>query len=240
MSRSLWKIINSWWLVFPFTIYLNWVAFLYIGVTARNRKWIIYGVLYAIPFIIYLVYTETGQNTSIRSGEPIDLEYEIILSSVWLIAVFSIVHAFFLRKEYLIRLEILKEVKKDELEKGVLQEISSNNEGQSKNNEEQNMRTDSNDFVTDFSSKSVSSRVDINNDPEDLLIELPGVSAILAKKTVQLRQAGVHFDSAEDFGQALNLKPHTVEKIKPYIVINPQKDVPVATRSQTKGRRIDI
>ena len=240
MSRRLWGLINSWWLVLPFTIYLNWLAFLYVGVTAKHRKWILYGVLYAIPFIFYLVYTQTGQNVSIINGQPISLEFEIILTAVWLIGIFSIVHAFLLRKEYLIRLEILKEVKKDKLEKKILQEVSLNNQEHSKNIEKQDMRTDSNEFVKDFPFKPVLSPVDINNDPENLLVELPGVSLILAKKAIQLRESGVYFNSAEDFGHALGLKPHTVEKIKPYIVINPQKDVQTATISQTKGRRIDI
>ncbi|MEL7671506.1 helix-hairpin-helix domain-containing protein [Methanobacterium sp.] len=240
MSRRLWGLINSWWLILPFTIYLNWLAFLYVGVTAKHRKWILYGVLYAIPFIFYLFYTLTGQDTSIVNGQPVSLEFEIILSAVWLIGIFSIVHAFSLRKEYLIRLEILKEVKIDELKKEIHQEISLNNPEHSKNIENQDTRTDTNEFVKDLPFKSVSSPVDINNDPEDFLVQLPGVSIILAKKTIQLRESGVYFDSAEEFGQALGIKPHTLEKIKPFIVINPQKDVSTITTSHTKGRRIDI
>ena len=88
MSRRLWGLINSWWLILPFTIYLNWLAFLYVGVTAKHRKWILYGVLYSIPFIFYQFYTLTGQDTSIVNGQPVSLEFEIILSAVWLIGIF--------------------------------------------------------------------------------------------------------------------------------------------------------
>lgn len=238
MSKRLWELINSWWLIFPFTIYLNWMAFLYIGVTARHRKWIFYGIMYAIPVILYQVFLETS--------EPISLRFEIILSAVWLIGVFSIVHAFFLRKEYLIRLEVLKEVKKDKLKKEILHEYDSNentsltNQDPSKNTEKQNIATDSNEFNKDFTYKSISSKVDINTDSEDLLMKLPGVSLILAKKAVQLRESGVYFDSAEDFGLALGLKPHIVKKIEPYVVIKPLNNVPTQTTSKTKGRRIDI
>ena len=205
--------------------------YIYIGVTAKHRKWILYGVLYAIPFIFYNVFME--------KSNPISLRFEIILTSVWLLAFFSMVHAFFLRKEYLIRLEMLKETKKDKFNE-ILHDTSLDNQEHPKNIEKPNMKTEATDFIKDFPSKSVSARVDINNDPEDLLIGLPGVNLILAKKAIQLRRSGVYFDSAEDFGEALGLKPHIVEKIKSYIVINPLKDVPVAKTIQSKGRRIDI
>ena len=80
-----------------------------------------------------------------------------------------------------------------------------------------------------------SSGIDVNNTSEETLTELPGVSLILAKKAVQLRNSGVYFESAEDFGEALGLKPHIIARIKPLIIITPHKEAP-----KHKIRKIDI
>ena len=241
MSKRSWELINSWWLILSFTflLYLNWTAFLYIGITARHRRWILYGVIYAIPSILFSFMASTWNSNEIIDGNSIQGMIIFIMYSMGLI---SIIHAFYLRKEYLVRLKALKKVNDDQLRKKIAREYGLSDRVSSDAHENSKVIKDekqavSDGFVKDFHSKSVSSPVNINNDPEDLLVELPGVNIILAKKTIQLRESGVYFDSAEDFGQALGLKPHTVEKIKPYIIINPKEEIKIM---KNKGRIVDI
>ena len=93
----LWKIAHSWWILLPFTFYFNWIAFLYIGWKVKNKRWTLYGTLYAIP--LFLVF--------------IDILFKInsnILTYVWSISLLlgaftSMIHAFNIRKEFLTRLE---------------------------------------------------------------------------------------------------------------------------------------
>jgi DNA uptake protein ComE-like DNA-binding protein len=245
MSESSWKLANSWWLLLPFgfPIYLNWIAFIYIGVTARHFKWVLYGIIYLIPALFMNIFmTPTSSGETVVTMNSVQ---GIIILAYYIMGVFSIFHAFYLRKEYLIRSETLNKVKSSEsfrqkivkeyeLEYGISEspEVSPNI---TKNQE----KPVSNEFVNNFPSNTTSS-VDINKDPEDSLAELPGLNLILAKRAVQLRESGVYFDSAEDFGLALGLKPHIVKKIEPYVVIKPLNDVPTQTTSKTKGRRIDI
>ena len=40
---------SSLWVLWTFTILLNWVAFFWIGIRAQNRRWILWGVVYAAP-----------------------------------------------------------------------------------------------------------------------------------------------------------------------------------------------
>jgi DNA uptake protein ComE-like DNA-binding protein len=236
MSKSSWELINSWWLILPFAflIYLNWIAFAYIGITARHRKWILYGVVYAIPFIVMSILG-TAYHGKIISFNPGQIAFII-----YLMGVISIIHAFYLREEYLVRLKALKYSNNDDkLRKKIAREYGLGNRISSDTQEHPTVIKDdkqvlSDEFVKDFPSKSV----DINNDPEDLLSELPGVSVILAKKIIQLRRSGVYFDSAEDFGEALGLKPHIVEEIKFFIVVNPVGDEIKITKN--KGRIVDI
>ena len=100
MSKS-WRLINSWWIILPFTIFFYWSAFYYIAATAKNRKWFYYGLIYTIPFILLISRGHTNFTN------PID---NFIMGIVLLFWFVSIGHAFLLRKEYLIRLETLKRV----------------------------------------------------------------------------------------------------------------------------------
>lgn len=48
------KFIKSWWVLFPFTLFLPGFGFIYIGLKAANRNWILEGVTYQLPFFLYL------------------------------------------------------------------------------------------------------------------------------------------------------------------------------------------
>lgn len=101
-SGRWWGLLNSWWIILTFTLsFLNWAAFLYIGFTAKYRKWMIWGVIYALPLLFAFVVA------------PINTSW---VTSVWaflfiFMGVGSIIHAFIVRKEYLIRLDVVKELK---------------------------------------------------------------------------------------------------------------------------------
>ncbi|OAB35982.1 hypothetical protein [Paenibacillus glacialis] len=91
-----WNIRHSWWILLPFTFALNWVAFLYIGMKVKNKRWTKYGLIYAIPFFLHSI------SIRIFEGNSLDTAWGI----AFLIGgVISISHAFKVRKEFLTRLE---------------------------------------------------------------------------------------------------------------------------------------
>ena len=49
------KFIKSWWVLFPFTLFLPGFGFIYIGLKSSNRNWILEGVTYQLPFFFYFV-----------------------------------------------------------------------------------------------------------------------------------------------------------------------------------------
>jgi DNA uptake protein ComE-like DNA-binding protein len=61
--------------------------------------------------------------------------------------------------------------------------------------------------------------IHINTAAEHVIATLPGVGPILAKKAVALRSMRGGFETIESFGEALDLKPHIVERLRPLVVI---------------------
>lgn len=49
------KIKRSWWVLFPFTLFLPGFGFIYIGLKSENRNWILEGITYELPFFFYLL-----------------------------------------------------------------------------------------------------------------------------------------------------------------------------------------
>ncbi len=98
-----WEILHSLWIGWTFTLgFFNWIAFFYIGVRARQRKWVFWGVVYLTPFVLVML----NPNLDNWLG---DLAIFLTL----LLGVIGIIHAFRIRKEYLLRLEALPRITSD-------------------------------------------------------------------------------------------------------------------------------
>ncbi|MBI6874763.1 ComEA family DNA-binding protein [Clostridium aciditolerans] len=118
---SKWEISESCYIIAAFIPMMNWMAILYVGLTTNVKRWIYWGVFYATPLIlsICLLY--------FSGGHPGDFEaFERYCN---LLQIMAIIQAFWIRKEYLIRLEAIREGKiltKDEV-KAILEKNKSIN-----------------------------------------------------------------------------------------------------------------
>ncbi len=242
-----WEILHSLWILWTFTFgFFNWVAFFYIGIRAKQRKWILWGLVYAIPFILAMAFAES----SAFDGWIGNLTVTLTL----ILGIISIVHAFRIRKEYLLRLEALqrREVNSGAtLRDRVNAEYSAQDQRSVTNHEparpSEFAATQSSDWkrqpddvaATSNSASSATSptpKIDLNNSSEQEISSLPGIGLIIAKRTVMLREERGGFHSIEEFGQALNLKPHIVERIRPLVVVSPRQP----GSSGTTGRVVDF
>jgi hypothetical protein len=99
-----WELLHSLWIGWTFVLYLSSVAFFYIGLRARQRKWVLWGLLYSVPLILELL-------TSFTDLWPAANEYTwqgyLVAAAIVIIGATSILHAFKVRKEYLMRLQVL-------------------------------------------------------------------------------------------------------------------------------------
>lgn len=50
------KIKRSWWVILSFIIFLNGFGFIYIAVRENNRNWLIEGIIYELPWFIFLIF----------------------------------------------------------------------------------------------------------------------------------------------------------------------------------------
>lgn len=93
-----WELLHSLWIGWTFTLgFFNWIAFLYIGIRANRRRWVLYGVLYSLPFILAMALPDLD-------GWPGGL----VIALTLIMGAASIVHAFLIRKDYLSRLAMLQ------------------------------------------------------------------------------------------------------------------------------------
>lgn len=92
-----WKIINSWWIVFSFVVFLNWMALLLAGVMAKKKQWMLAAALYFVP-VFFVFYVSGGPDTG--SGNYSTFE-NVVFSAFFLGWMGSILHSFLIRKEFL-------------------------------------------------------------------------------------------------------------------------------------------
>jgi hypothetical protein len=95
-----WEILHSLWIGWTLTLGLfNWVAFLYVGYRVWQRKWIIWGLIYLIPFVAIITTRPESLPSWLRGLVG------VLWMGLWIVSMF---HAFKVRKEYLLRLELLR------------------------------------------------------------------------------------------------------------------------------------
>ena len=234
----MWRIINSWWILLTLPMgLLSWAAFVYIGFKAKQKKWIIWGFVYSFALVGMFVGSDPSLEYFILVPES-SWVMTLIDSIIPILWIASIIHAFYVRGEYLVRLETLKKYKcsnedilRNEIENEFKQNNISNRRPIQKSNDITHSNPKSNAPQTE--TKKI---VDINNDSEQTISELPGIGIILAKKAIEIRETR-DFESVDDFGQALDLKPHIIEHIRPLIIINTSHKV---FEPETSGRRVDF
>ena len=98
MSRSVFK---HAWIVWTFTLVLNWVSFLWIGFRARSLAWTAAGVMYAFPLVMLMVSSSTTSKPGYSGLSRTDgLAVGLLMCG----ALISIVHALLIRSDYQARL----------------------------------------------------------------------------------------------------------------------------------------
>ena len=84
--------------------------------------------------------------------------------------------------------------------------------------------------------KKLESKININMATEDEITDLPGISAIMAKKIIKFRETTRLFESIDDFIKTMKIKPHFEQQIRLCICVMPveKKETPT---NVTKGDR---
>jgi len=245
-----WELLNSLWILWSFTLVLACVGFFWIGGRAGKRKWTIFGLLYLVVNLGLVYATLWLKDTNI-------IYYNIVSVIIYIGWFGAIVHSFMSRKEYLLRLEAVTDLKgatsgayRNEIRRDYL----GNNErsvGQmplptmKQNTLEPPAYTQQGIFepskpVQQNTSESQTSaqKIDLNTASEQELAALPGVGIALAKRAIEMRAQIGGFSSVQDFIFRLGLMPHFALQIECLAIVAPIKAQTLPPKN--KGRVVDI
>ncbi|MBO1515414.1 ComEA family DNA-binding protein [Metabacillus bambusae] len=233
-----WELMNSIWMLWTIATlgFFNYISFFYIAYRVKQRKWTIWGIIYAIPFIVYIISTETVSQESGLS----DAAFGALMIS-WIGSIF---HAIKVRPEYLIRLEQYKKIDNnhiDQLRQSIQKEYET--EGQNSSNNDQTFKTvlkKDNQVVKNNTVQETITPVDINTSSEEEIASIPSIGAILAKKVMTIREQKGGFSSIDDFAELLQLKPHVRERIKPYVEFSKLENQVSKNSEEKSGRIVDF
>jgi DNA uptake protein ComE-like DNA-binding protein len=199
----------AWWIVLAFVPFFNWLPFLYIGLRANHSAWKIWAAVYALATVLVIAS-----------------DFSDFAFYLWAIAYLGgIVHVFLARGEYQRQMAAKRGVIAQPVTVPAFQPAVRST-------------VQAVDPVDEVLPSQQPSPVDVNNASEDVIAAMPGIGSVLAKKAVSERQRRGGFRSVEDFGQALGLQPHIVERIRQMVVIANQ---PVQVEPETnQGRVVDV
>jgi DNA uptake protein ComE-like DNA-binding protein len=234
-----WEWRHSLWMGWTFLTFglFGWIAFMHIGIRVKQRKWVLWGFVYLVPFIVLTLPNPPA----------------VLLNSLLVVGwIASTVHAFLVRREYLMRLEAIQQGKvytgvaarqRTDAEYGTNAQTASPAQGAS---QPSSATSDQEPFRQAVSTvqaygptapANTRPSIDLNSASEQELASLSGVGIIVAKRAVSLRESRGGFRSVEDFGETLNLKQHVVERIRPLVYASPP---PQSGQSNASGRVVDF
>lgn len=231
---KVWEMMNSIWMLWAIVTlgFLNYISFFYIAFRVKQRKWTIWGIIYSIPFIVYMALEGTVSEDS--------LLYNLIFSALMISWIGSIIHVFKIRAEYLIRLEHYKKSSKvqndiEKLRSSIQREYeTTSTEGKVEVTSPQPTK-----IVPEQEVQEPTNPVDVNTASEAEIASIPSIGAILAKKVVAVREQKGGFASLDEFTESLNIKPHVRERLKPFVVFS-KTDSTTSPLSEQSGRLVDF
>jgi Helix-hairpin-helix motif len=184
-------------------------AFLYTGIRARHRGWLIAGIVYAVVLYTGFLLTVSTEDDSVVSNVGITL-----VLVAWGV---SLVHAFAIRGRYLERMELLEGRAYDRAEDRLLEREEARRLAEEDPARALEMgvgRPDREGFH--------GSLVDLNNAPASVIEELPGVNRELAERIVVTREEVDGFSSLDDLAHVLDLSVALVDRIRADVVLLPR------------------
>lgn len=228
-----WEWRNSLWMLWTFFTlgFLNYISFFYVAHKVKQRKWFKAGLIYAALFIFMIVTTEIFP----EDHWFYDLAFTIYFVG-WIV---SIIHCIKIRPEYLLRLEAVQATGKnelDELKRKIAMEYGTKKEKELASQEQKKRELKVTEEKKEDKPISV---VSINDATVEELGKIPGIGTLFAKKIVDVREQEGGFTSLDHFVAALNIKPHVLERIEPYLSF-PEKEVVEEPKKKATGRIIDF
>jgi hypothetical protein len=218
---------------------------MYISAKTKKKAWAVWGLIYAIPFILLSFEVYDAKSTA----------YDYLIFAAIMSTVMSVIHAFNIRKEYLSRLQYRKayeaemerhlaydydpdtkdyddeEYEDEDYEDEDYEDEDYEYENEEDYEEEEVMASQTEEATLSSNSSSL---LDLNIATEAQISDLPGVGIILAKKAIKHREENGQFSTVEEFFQLLQLKQYAIDRLRPLVVVTNSSSL----SPQTNRRRL--
>ena len=83
------KIRRSWWVILSFIFFLNGFGFVYIGFKHNNMNWVLEGITYEVPWVMYFIVFSAFNAKYVSMSDPIAL----IISFAFILMLVSIIRS---------------------------------------------------------------------------------------------------------------------------------------------------
>jgi DNA uptake protein ComE-like DNA-binding protein len=194
-----WETRQSWFMLLFLTVALYWAPLVYMGLRVLEFRWVIYGLLYALPGALFALVTASSGGAGDAAGAGASLDYlGRTAGAFWF---FALIHTWNARGEFLIRLAEQQYERDDLLERTQSRIDAVSSAGEPAN----------------LSCSRLAPRrlLDVNRVTEAEIAMLPGLGPEHARQAMQMREDMGDYRSFADFAAKLQLPPATSARLRP-------------------------
>jgi DNA uptake protein ComE-like DNA-binding protein len=211
-----WETRQSWFMLLFFTVALYWVPLVYMGLRVLEFRWVVYGLLYALPGALYALAAAAGDAQGAGAG----LDYlRRTAGAFWFFALF---HTWRARGEFLIRLAERQYEHEDLLERTRTRIDAASSAGETA------------DPV--HAPAAPRRQLNVNRVTEAELAMLPGLGPEQARQAMQMREDMGDYRSFADFAAKLQLSAAASARLRPLFEADSEEVAPAIAKDDPAYR----
>lgn len=208
-----WETRQSWFMLLFLTVALYWVPLVYMGLRVLELRWVIYGVLYALPGALFVLVKASGV-----AGDGSGAAVDYLGRSAGAFWVFALIHTWNARGEFLIRLAEQQFDREDLLERtrSRMDAVAS----------------------ADVPETPAAPRrlLDVNRVTEAELAMLPGLGPEHARQAMRMREEMGDYRSFADFAAKLQLPAAAGARLRPLFEPDSEQIAPAIAKDDPAYR----
>jgi DNA uptake protein ComE-like DNA-binding protein len=209
-----WETRQSWFMLLFLTVVLYWVPLVYMGLRVLEFRWVIYGLLYALPGALYVLVRASG-----FAGEGAGLDY--LGRSAGAFWFFALIHTWNARGEFLIRLAERHYEHEDLLERS-----RSRIDGAASADEP----------GVPAAPAAPRRLLNVNRVTEAELVMLPGLGPESARQATRMREDMGDYRSFADFAAKLQLPAAASARLRPLFEPDSEEVAPAIAKDDPAYR----
>jgi hypothetical protein len=205
------ELVASWWILLTLVPFgaTAWVALLYAGVQAKNRRWIAWGIVYFVLLVAGFTLLDEEGDAGLRDDIAV-----VLWASSWIV---PFGHSLAIRKRFL---ELTGRRDREFAEAAALADARA--EARRLAREDPARALELGVGRPDLPRSFDGGLVDLNNAPLAEIERVPGIDRSLAQTIVRVREEINGFDSLDDLGLVIGVDASTIDEVRRHVVVLPR------------------